>query len=460
MPNDKLKAVLRDRIAKTKGGATQLREMSNIFQNVYGLRLPPKYLALQYLIGVDVLPLGRTMTLVGPPGSGKSVFGWFLSTFFANNRGFVCFADAEDKTSMDQVNGIYSSEGIQAEDTFWRQGPKSQEQLFEQITVFAQEMCKAVSGEIDECSGMPVMYFVDSINYLASETTKAKRLDKNEQGSVGYGHAHKANALSEYLASVVPEHISSWPSTLVTVNHQKEKMGDDKPGYGGPEKYEPGGVHKDFMYSLNIEFAKANGIAKHTVNERRQGMTLKTKKNCFAEHGRQIGLLMRTRQNGSGDGILVDFDWARALVDIVAGGNKGWGAKDKSCVEVSALSDILSISRDTANKVSCPTLGLSGVSPEDAGIAIINKCEEDPEFYKALQSVLWITRKKEYDRSSWTPPKGDGTMTVAEARELLPMSSDAAPAKKATKRRVPKKALEAPKAPLQAPPTLEEGPKS
>ena len=452
--NDALKAVLRDRIAKTKGGATQLREMSNIFQNVHGLRLPPKYLALQYLIGVDVLPLGRTMTLVGPPGSGKSVFGWFLSTIFAKSSGFVCFADAEDKTSMDQVNGIYASEGMAAQDTFWRQGPKFQEQLFEQLTVFAQEMCKAVSGEVEGCFGMPVMYFVDSINYLASEATLAKRLDKNEHGSVGYGHAHKANALSEYLATAVPQYISSWPSTLVTINHQKEKMGDDKPGgYGGPEKYEPGGVHKDFMYSLNIEFAKANGIAKHTVSERRQGMTLKTKKSCFSEHGRQIGLLMRTRQNAEGDGIVVDFDWARALVDILAGGNKGWGAKDKSCVEATALSQILEISRDTANKASCPTLGLSGAAPEEVGNAIISRCEEDEEFYKALQSVLWITRKKAYDKDTWEPPKGDGKMSVAEARATIPLSVDAAP-KKATKRRAPSKKA----APIDPPPI--EGPES
>jgi ABC-type oligopeptide transport system ATPase subunit len=457
MSTDALKAVLRDRAARTKGGATQIREMANIFDNLYGVSLPPKYLALQYLMGIDVLPLGRTMTLVGPPGCGKSVFGWFLSTIFAKNHGFVCFADAEDKTSMDQVNGIYASEGLKATDTFWRQGPKSQEQLFENLTVFGQEMSKAIAGGTKGCEGMAIMYFVDSINYLAADGTKAKRLDKNEQGSVGYGHAHKANALSEYLAAFVPDFISSWPTSLVTINHQKEKLGDDnKGGYGGPEKYEPGGVHKDFMYSLNIEFAKANSIAKHTTTEKRQGMTLKTKKNCFAEHGRQIGILMCTSQNKKGTGLLVDFEWGRALVDLLASGQRGWGGKDKSYVEVSALSEILEITRESAAKVNCPTLGMVGASPEDVGQAIFDKCDSDPVFYKALQRVLWITSKKVYNPKKWTAPNPDTKMSVGDARAILPLDVDQKKAPARKKRAAAPKSVPAPPAPTADPAPLDE----
>jgi hypothetical protein len=369
MAQDRMKTVLRDRISKSSGGATQIREMANIFDTMFGIPLPPMYLALQYLIGVDVIPLGRTITLVGPPGSGKSVFGWWISTLFAQNDGFVAFVDAEDKTSWDQVDGVYRGQGLNCQDWFWRQHPTSQEQMFEHLTIFQQELLKVIKDEKGGAYGAPIMFFVDSINYLSSGERVKKRVEQNDQGAVGFAHAHKANNLTEYLQSFVPNAVSSWPATLVTINHQKTKMdpeGSSKGGksFGAPEKYEPGGVHKDFMYSLNIELAKgAKGMAPHTRDVRKKSILLKTKKSCFAEEGRRIALVMETRQaakeDGS-DGISVEFDWGRALVDLLAKGTKGWG-DGEAVVAADALEGVLELSRTSKTACDCKTFGMQTI---------------------------------------------------------------------------------------------------
>jgi ABC-type oligopeptide transport system ATPase subunit len=456
-------AALRDRIAKSNGGETQLREMANIFDMTYGLYMSPRYLALQYLIGIDVIPLGRTMTLVGPPGSGKSVFGWFLSTLFAESQGFIGFVDAENKTSWDQVAGVYRAKGLNAKDWFWRLHPTEQQQMFEHTMTHGQELTKTITPRFEgktktksSLYGAPLMYFVDSISYLASAAQVEKRVVKNEQGSsVGFAGAHKANNLSEHLSTFTPNYVDSWPALYVAINHQKAGLDEGGGGYGGPKKSEPGGALKDFMYSLNIEFAKANSIGKHIVGVKRQGMTLRTQKSCFADHGRQIGLLMCTTQEG--DGISVNFEWGRALVDLLATGTKGWGGADKACPANSAiLGDVLDMTRESQSKCSSKAMGLSGVSPEEMGEAIFHKCEQDDAFYAVVQQALWITRKRVHKPADWHPPVSKGKMAIDAARELMPLEGDKAGKKKAVKKASPRKAVpKAPAAPVASEPVAE-----
>jgi len=450
--SDAMHAVLRDRIAKTSGGATQLREMANLFDMTYGLPLGPKHLALQYLIGLDVLPLSRTMTLVGPPGSGKSVMGWYLSTLFAENDGFVTFVDAENKTSWDQVEGIYRAKDLAAKDWFMRLHPTTQQQMFEHTTLFGQQMtqliapeCKPKTKQKNPVHGAPVMYFVDSISYLASAAQVKKRIEENEQGSaVGFAGAHKANNLSEHLATLTPHYVDSWPALYVAINHQKEKLDEEGSGGYGKKTQEAGGAHKEFMYSLNIEIMRANGIANHILGTKRQGMTLKTQKSCFSDHGRQIGLLMCTTQAEEG-GIVVDFEWGRAIVDLLGAGSKGWGKKGHCPVDTGMLAPFLTVEREAATKCSCKELDMKDVSPEELGMAIIDRCAPDDVFYKGIQKALWVERKRVHVPSKWVAPD-DGKMKIDDARALMPLSTDKkAPAPK--KKKAPAKKAAASSAP-------------
>jgi hypothetical protein len=434
-----LENALIDQFCKMKNGSEYIKDTQDTMNLTYGIEIPPRYLALQFLIGIDVLPLERSITLTGKQGAGKSVFGWFLSSFISGKGGYTGFVDAENKTTWDQVHGIYRGMGKPTADgNFWRVAPKTQEDMFSDLTTISSTMTSVCAkthiknpktGKLDDnpSYGIPLLYYVDSLSCLSSEDSAIKSLEKGEHVP-GYSGMKQAGNLTHYLKIFVPHFVNKWPAILLAINHDKDdnKEGGAPPsGFAKKEIYTPGGVHKDFMYSLWIQVSRANSIGKHGVGEKRQGFTLKTLKSCFSEQGRQIGLLMKTVRDSYIDKesqeerttITVDFDWERALVDILAGGTVGWGSGE-SVVAASELNAILDITRESAAKCSSKTFGLKDVSPSEVGAAIIARCEEDPEFYSKLKKILWINTKKKYKKQDFKPP-GTGTKLSAEEKNIL-----------------------------------------
>jgi hypothetical protein len=113
----------------------------------------------------------------------------------------------------------------------------------------------------------------------------------------------------------------------------------------------------------------------------------------------------------------VDFDWERALVDILTGGTVGWG-KGEPVVSKTELAEFLHLDRTTKEKCTCKTLGLVDEDPSVVGAAIMEECEKNPEFYKKLKDTLWIANKKKYNRETWEP-SGSGKKLSAEDRRVL-----------------------------------------
>ena len=71
--------VLRDSLIKQFGAA----EVPTIaeFTEAYGVPLNNN-LPLQYVLGTDVLVLGRCINVVGPWQSGKTQFAWYIAKLF------------------------------------------------------------------------------------------------------------------------------------------------------------------------------------------------------------------------------------------------------------------------------------------------------------------------------------------------------------------------------------------
>ena len=82
------------------------QDSAKFFDSIYGIPLTGN-LILQYLLGVDVLALGRCLTLVGEPGAHKSEFGWYLAKLMARAGGLVQFIDTENKSNTDQIDAVF-----------------------------------------------------------------------------------------------------------------------------------------------------------------------------------------------------------------------------------------------------------------------------------------------------------------------------------------------------------------
>jgi hypothetical protein len=228
---------------------------------------------------------------------------------------------------------------------------------------------------------------------------------------------HKANQLQGFLGSFVPRCIEGFPGVFVAINHQKEKS-ESKGQFTVTKKHEAGGKFKEFLWSYNIEFEKKTWLS-HTQAEKRQGITLKTKKSTGSEAGRKIGVGMITRQryNEAGEYIGIDtfFDWDTCLVELLCGKPK-WD-KDKD-VTSAAFKKELGLDKSN-NAYSCKYLKMENVSARELGAALEHQIQANPDFKKWLYKELWINEKEPFDPKTWRAPS-DAKMLVAELRAMYP----------------------------------------
>ena len=75
-------AAFREGAATAFKGAGPIED--TFFHHTYGISLAGN-LPLQFLFGIDVLPLGMTIGLLGDEGSMKSTLGWHLCSYFVLN---------------------------------------------------------------------------------------------------------------------------------------------------------------------------------------------------------------------------------------------------------------------------------------------------------------------------------------------------------------------------------------
>ena len=82
-----------------------------LLDSVYGIPLEGN-IPLQYALGVDVLALGRCMSLVGSWGSSKSSLGWYIAKVFLEHGGLVVSIDTEPKQNPDQIRAIVDNDEL------------------------------------------------------------------------------------------------------------------------------------------------------------------------------------------------------------------------------------------------------------------------------------------------------------------------------------------------------------
>jgi hypothetical protein len=389
----------------------------SLIDRVYGVPLVGN-LPMQFLLGVDILPMERTLSLVGEKGSLKSVMSWYFATLFLRYRypGMVFFEDSEFKTNDDQIRGVIQNDNLL--DFVFPTEVHNVQEMIETMVFYSKQYDILVPEH-----NVPICYLIDSIGALTSQAAQDAMEKTGNVGDVaGYDRARTAALITEHFRSWVPLQAGK-PMVLIYVNHIKEKIaaegGKKGASYGPPEKVSPGGVHKDYLNTATIEMIKTS--TPRIKSEMRATVIMKTLKASLTETGRKIEVMMRTlgpmnMRYPEGDklGILesendvqryyVYFDWDTALVDLLT--SDRFLEKD--------LADVLGGSGITGKgaAVGCKRLQLSQVPRQELGRAI----HADAQIVKELQDVIGVLRKRHYIPPGVTESKavpGSG----AEARE-------------------------------------------
>ena len=380
----------------TKSGITVL---DDVIDDLYGIPLTGN-LPLQYLLGVSVLPLERTISLIGKKGTLKSTMGWYLANLvMKHTRPGVCFfIDAELKTNWDQVRGVTQNDDMLTKFMYPTE-VAGLDQMIRAMTAYGREYDTLCPNR-----DIPALYLIDSIGALTSDAAmKAMEKSGSAADVSGFDNARRAAELTEHFRAWVPKYLRRHPVVLVYINHSKVKIdqgGGSNFRPGPPEKTSPGGDHKDYMNTATIELSPDSSGTKEGKTFSQAKIWMKTVKAALAPTGRKLSVILRTegpvnRRYADGDQLnkheaeedvqrlYLEFDWDSSLVEMLTDEKGG-------TIEKARLNDVLDI-RGSSGRFSSKTVGLTQVTAKEMGAAI----HADEALCKGLQDVLGILRKRE-----------------------------------------------------------------
>lgn len=339
-----------------------------LMDSVYGIPLDGN-LPLQYILGVDVLALGRCMSLVGSYGCSKSSLGWYLAKLFLEWGGMVVSIDTEHKQNPDQIRAIVDNDELF--DTVVYTKADSLDQMLDKMFFYTKEYEKIIPDK-----SVPMLLLVDSLNAVTSEDASKKRM--SGENTAGYAGARNAGEIQEAMKSFVPKCLDKNPILGVVINHQKSDLSKMvMPGMPTPKK-EPGGIHKDFMYTWKLELAKAT-TRKSVFGETPIFKIKAGKSSLGTMHKYSISVPYTSRFDE--DGLEhIAYDWDEALAHLLTG----------DAVSKTALKDVMHLVK-TGSKFKSDTLGLKDVSATELGAAIHANAELCEEL---KQKVLHIRKKR------------------------------------------------------------------
>ena len=333
-------------------------------------------LPLQYLAGIDIVPVHRILGVVGPWGSTKSTFAWELGRLFIQQGGMLIHIETESKPTDDQPFGLFPDEAFFDKVVIHHAKDADIESCFGSIVWYCQQYEKACPAR-----NVPLMIVLDSLNALISK--EAKEASETGTDPSGYHDARRAGLIKQKLQYINNTHLQNNPITFCIVNHQSADMKSDssgKPGFsGGNAKKEPGGGYKDYQTSLKLVLRKSapqrrSGL-KHPVIKMNSGKT------AFGpERNKPIEIPFLSEWVTEPRGMWkIRYDWDAALVYIIA--DQLLKENTEGFIDVTG----------TGNKYSCPQVDMKGVTASELGHAL----QADEAMVDILKDhVLRIMRKE------------------------------------------------------------------
>jgi len=330
-------------------------------QTHYGI--PLGNMALEYLLCSTILPMERIIELSGPFGSGKSSLGYDFLRLIAENGGLGSVVETENKSAaalMGSILGERNAECVRLHRA--KSMDDGQARITHELLTYQQ----AVPDK-----DIPMGVLLDSLVGNKTEETQNKI---NKEGFADRTFSKESLVISSYFGAL-SDKLIGYPIVFMFTNHEKEKISDG-PIYGSKIR-NPGGSAPDFHNTYHIRCTKI-GTFKSKIDN---GFTMKlnTKKNSMGSDKRSIEVDMRWKYVEKDDESMHQetwFDWDKATAELLAGDE----------VPRSVIKEIVQVTKVTNAKFNCPTLKLSGVTPQVVGAAI----NADLDICKKLRTALGI----------------------------------------------------------------------
>lgn len=368
---------LRDAAIK-QFGQEAAPEISEYF-HVEGLSLYDNF-ALQYVLGIDVLALGRLISVMGPPGGGKTQFCIWLAKQFIKFPGLFLYLDAEQKVSPSQFTSILQLPQDRIEAQMIPCRIDSMEDLVAKLIWYGKFYTKHFPDKI-----MPLYLLIDSISALTAQKAQEKA-QKGEAEDNNMQAAQNAKALTNAIRTFVSEYLSKQPFFVSMITHQKKRIGGEggfRPGgFNTPQMdMGTGGIHKDFQatWRFIITSTKRHGATVDIESAgRKVDHQLFADKCGMGEDHRRIKYTTHSYKDPETNELRMDFDFDSALIRLLTD-DKKTGKK--------FLQSKIGLVKKAADEYNVNALKLQGLTMREAGRAI----NESAELIGELQKFFRIS---------------------------------------------------------------------
>lgn len=312
--------------------------------------------ALQYVVGTDVIPFSRLYTIIGPAGGGKTQFAIWIAGQFIRQGGILVYMDSEKRPSPTLIPSILQLPEQKLQEQFIPCHISSIEDMNAKLAWYGSFYEKTFPQ-----GGPPLFILVDSISQLIKEGDQNKYTD----GDVSTNNIEGMQNAAEITRGLKRQHLYLTRSSMVLtlIAHQKTEANEGG-GRGsfrsGPKKNTgSGGTHKDFAASLRLVLTK--GGKKDTLTSGRvQEHYLQADKSSLGEDKRKLRYKVVTYMNPDDGQRRTDFLWDEALIDLLM---------DEKKTSKEFLKAEVGLTR--ADKgFNVKALQLKGATKEEAGRAI------------------------------------------------------------------------------------------
>lgn len=364
--------------------------------------IPTPSLPMEYLLGLDALPLGLMYQLVAETGVGKSAMLAEFARWFMSFGGGFWLVETETKFNPDWYASIMG-EQMFGMTQLLRAGSLEewQRNLTDAIKITKRSADSQGFGR-----KIPFLFGVDSVSGKASETEQEKILGKIGKdglrgkgiGNAARGFATEALVNTKFIKAI-PQEFDGWPFSLVTVNQLKTGM-DER---GLPTRSIGGGKQLGFQESVELQLSKAKGPKHKIVSSKFVGyeVNIETFKNSYSEGVKKIATRLLWRHNNveeiidgdmemapSRQHTIWDWNWSLVwLLDYIL--NQGGHSYFKPRLEALGIHVTCPTRADVENKAWSKTLGMSGkdaVSWSRLGAML----HANPEIVKKIRKGLCI----------------------------------------------------------------------
>jgi hypothetical protein len=333
----------------------------------YFIGIPLQSLSLEYLLTSNVLVLGMTYGVSGPPQSFKSALSLEFGRLIASMGGTSAMAETEGrKISPKLVEDLYQE---LARRLIMRHVSNIED---------AQEFLTRMIGYGKEKfpnRDYLLSLHLDSLNGAASRE-RGEKIDK--EGFASRDFPSEALVWGQWMKATSNK-LTGWPMIFMFVNHEKRDI-DSQNKYA---KRQPGGVAQKFHSTCYLSVSRVSDNIKG-VDKTVTHLGIKVIKTSFGELGRRISTAVVNDKTTK----RIYFDWGHSTAQLLMEHK----ARIKDIITVTSSSDSMTALTRT---FSCQRLGLKGVTGAELGVAV----HSDEGLMNELREALEIRKFAVWDGS-------------------------------------------------------------